>query len=189
MALSLPRKSNVPFERQVRHLAWFALVASIAMLVPLMRVGLAPELQLAMGLGASVIIVAVWMLVASVPRYVRQQQSRAYELAKASHLEGACQTAEAIQDRVANLLSITVGYAEFLVEDEELSVETRERAQQALDSALAAARVVSTFKEALGCEGRGGIDLAEAEPLPRINVPPKSPLRDRGQAPGAPDAP
>jgi hypothetical protein len=171
MAVSLPRKTHAEFERHVKHLAWFALLASMVLLVPASRAGLTPQLDLLVGLGAAVLVVAIWTVIKAVPPYVEQQQSRAYELAKASHLEGACQTAEAIQDRVANLLSITVGYAEFLVDDEELPSDTRERAQHAVDSALAAARVVSTFKQALGCQGRAAVALPDSEQVPRVSIP------------------
>jgi hypothetical protein len=182
MAVSVLRKSNLEFERHVKHLAWFALVASIALLTPATRAAPPPGLELVVALGSLVLVVAVWMVVVSVPKYVRAQQARAFELAKASHLEGACQTAEGIQDRVANLLSITVGYAEFLVDDERVPVDARERAQQALDGALAAARVVSTFKEALGCHGRPLVELAESEPLPRVPVPTQPRIRhSRGE--------
>jgi hypothetical protein len=50
------------------------------------------------------------------------------------------------------LLSVTVGYVDFLAEDEHLPQIAHDHAARALDSALAAARVVSAFRQSLGCE-------------------------------------
>jgi hypothetical protein len=55
-------------------------------------------------------------------------------------------TASAMQDRIANKLSLTVGYAEFLVTDQRLPEDLREYAQRAMDGAKAAAEQMSELK-------------------------------------------
>ena len=55
-------------------------------------------------------------------------------------------TASAMQDRIANKLSLTVGYAEFLVTDPRLPDDLREQAQRAMDGARAAAEQMSELK-------------------------------------------
>src|SRR4030095_10056633 len=68
------------------------------------------------------------------------------EESEAARLEGARLTASAMQDRIANKLSLTVGYAEFLVTDPRLPDDLREQAQKAMDGAKAAAEQMSELK-------------------------------------------
>jgi hypothetical protein len=51
-----------------------------------------------------------------------------------------------MQDRIANKLSLTVGYAEFLVTDPRLPEDLRQQAQKAMDGARAAAEQMSELK-------------------------------------------
>jgi hypothetical protein len=51
-----------------------------------------------------------------------------------------------MQDRIANKLSLTVGYTEFLVTDPRLPEDLREHAQRAMDGARAAAEQMSELK-------------------------------------------
>jgi hypothetical protein len=141
-------------DRHVRRLAWFALLASIVLLLPTVGLSATPALQLAAALGAVVLIVVVRTLIETVRGYVREQRMQAREAAEASRRSGACMAAEAIQDRVGNLLSLTVGYSEFLVEDERLPADARDRAQRALEGGRAAANAVSTFRQTLDCGAR-----------------------------------
>ena len=55
-------------------------------------------------------------------------------------------TANAMQDRIANKLSLTVGYTEFLVTDARMPEDLREHAQRAMDGARAAAEQMSELK-------------------------------------------
>jgi hypothetical protein len=153
MAISLqPAARPDFFERHVRRLAWYTLFASIALLAPLARASLPTDLGLAGALAALVIAVAVFRLVTDVSRYVRQEHARRVEAAVASQHAGACLAAAAIHDRVANLLSVTVGYVEIVAEEEQLSEAGRQQAEQAVASAIAATRAVSAYKQSLGCE-------------------------------------
>jgi hypothetical protein len=51
-----------------------------------------------------------------------------------------------MQDRIANKLSLTVGYAEFLISDPRLPDDLRELAQRAMDGARAASEQMSELK-------------------------------------------
>jgi hypothetical protein len=154
MALSLPRASRPEvFERHIKRLAWCALLAGIALLVPIVGASIPANLELAVALGASVLVVAVFAVVRDVDRYVREERVRQREVLVSSRQRGACEAASTIHDRVANLLSLTVGYVELLAEDELLSSTAREQAGRALDGALSAARMVSAYKQSLGCDG------------------------------------
>jgi hypothetical protein len=152
MALSFSDTSRPDvFDRHIKRLAWYALLASIALLIPIVRSSVPNELGLVGALGAMVLVVAVLAVVRDVGHYVRQERARRREGAVTARRAGACSAADAIQDRVANSLAVTIGYVDFLVEDEHLPLETRDHAQRALGGALAAARVVSTFRKSLGC--------------------------------------
>lgn len=152
MSVSLVSPYRQNLEREIKRLAWFALLACIALLIPAALSSIGPQLQLAGALAAIVVVVAILAAVRDVARYVRQEQASRREATDASRRAGACIAADAIQDRVANSLSVTVGYIEFMVEDQNLPAEMRERADKALEGALAAARSVSTFRQALGCD-------------------------------------
>jgi hypothetical protein len=162
MAVSFPSASSPKaFDRHIKRLVWCTLIGSIALLVPLARASSSIDAGLTEALGAIIVVIAAWTVVRDVTRYVRYETARRREAANASLQVGACRAADAIQDRVANLLSVTVGYVDFLAEDDRLPAEAREHAQRALDSALAAARAVSAFRQSLGCESRPLADTAE----------------------------
>lgn len=131
--------------RRVKRLIWFALVACVALIGTLEG---SPELpqQLSMRLSLAVILVASWAIVMHVTVYLRTEDVRRAEESEAARLEGARMTASAMQDRIANKLSLTVGYAEFLVTDPRLPEDLREQAQKAMDGARAAAEQMSELK-------------------------------------------
>jgi hypothetical protein len=165
MAIGLQRAARPDFfERHVRRLAWYTLFASIALLAPIARASLPTDLGLAGALAALVIAIAVFRLVTDVSRYVRQEQARRFEAAAASRHAGACLAAAAIHDRVANLLSVTVGYVEIVAEEEKLSEAGRQQTEQAVAAAIAATRAVSAYKQSLGCE-RELLTLADLPPV------------------------
>jgi hypothetical protein len=153
MALSLPQASRPDFfERHIRRLAWYTLLASIVLLIPIARSSDSPDVEMASALGAAVIVIAVLTVVRDVGRYVRQEQERRRAAAVASQQAGACLAAATIHDRISNLLSVTVGYVELGGEAEQLSPLAREHTELAVQAALAATRAVSAFRESLGCE-------------------------------------
>jgi len=151
VAITFQRASPARFDRHIKRLVWCALIGSLALLVPVTQMSPSVNAGLLGGLGAVVVVVAGLAVVRDVSRYVRSEAARRAESTRRSRHYGACQAAEVIQDRVGNLLSLTVGYVDFLFEDEQLSTEGRERAERALESALAATRAVSTFRQSLGC--------------------------------------
>jgi hypothetical protein len=97
-------------------------------------------------LALAMILVASWAIVMHVTVYLRAEDSRRAAEAEAARLEGARLTASAMQDRIANKLSLTVGYTEFLVTDPRLPEDLREHAQRAMDGARAAAEQMSELK-------------------------------------------
>jgi|SRR5579859_3801096 len=151
VAITFQRASPARFDRHIKRLIWCALIGSLALLIPMMQLPGSANAGLVGGLGALVVVVAGLAVVRDVSRYVRSEAARRAESTRRSRHYGACQAAEVIQDRVGNLLSLTVGYVDFLFEDEHLSAEGRAQAERALESALAASRAVSTFRQSLGC--------------------------------------
>jgi hypothetical protein len=154
MAVSLPRAPRTElFERHIRRLGWYMLIGSLALLIPVTRLATPTPIDLSLlaALGATIVVVTVFTVIRDVGRFVRQEQVRRREAAYASRRVGACQAAARLQDRIANFLSLTVGYTELLAEAEQLSPLAREQADKAVSAAMAASRAVSTFKESLGC--------------------------------------
>jgi hypothetical protein len=131
--------------RRVKRLIWFALVACVALVGTLEGNSDLPQ-QLSMRLSLAIILVASWAIVMHVTVYLRNEDARRTAGAEAARLEGARLTASAMQDRIANKLSLTVGYAEFLVTDPRMPEDLREHAQRAMDGARAAAEQVSELK-------------------------------------------
>ena len=70
-----------------------------------------------------------------------------------------------MQDRIANKLSLTVGYAEFLVTDERLPDDLREHAQRAMDGAKAAAEQMSELKRLTRKDYEARLQISGASPL------------------------
>jgi hypothetical protein len=131
--------------RRVKRLIWFALVACVALIGSLeSQQDLAQ--QLSERLALAIILVASWAIVMHVTVYLRAEDTRRVADAEAARLEGARMTASAMQDRIANKLSLTVGYAEFLITDPRLPDDLREHAQRAMDGARAAAEQMSELK-------------------------------------------
>lgn len=131
--------------RRIKRLTWFALVACVALIGTLETTPDVPQ-QLSVRLALAVILVASWAIVMHVTVYLRGEDARRAAASEAARLEGARMTASAMQDRIANKLSLTVGYAEFLVTDPRLPDDLREQAQRAMDGARAAAEQMSELK-------------------------------------------
>jgi hypothetical protein len=131
--------------RRVKRLIWFALVACVALIGTLENHQELPQ-QLSVRLALAIILVASWAIVMHVTVYLRTEDQRRAVASEAARLEGARLTASAMQDRIANKLSLTVGYAEFLVTDPRLPEDLREHAQRAIDGARAAAEQMSELK-------------------------------------------
>jgi hypothetical protein len=131
--------------RRIKRLIWFALVACVALIGTLETQDQLPQ-QLSMRLALGVILVASWAVVMQVTMYLRTEDERRAADSEAARLEGARLTASAMQDRIANKLSLTVGYTEFLVTDPRLPEDLREHAQRAMDGAKAAAEQMSELK-------------------------------------------
>jgi hypothetical protein len=131
--------------RRVKRLIWFALVACVALVGTLEGNQELPQ-QLSVRLALAVILVASWAVVMHVTVYLRAEDARRATESEAARLEGARMTASAMQDRIANKLSLTVGYAEFLVTDPRLPEDLRQHAQRAIDGARAAAEQMSELK-------------------------------------------
>jgi len=131
--------------RRVKRLIWFALVACVALISTIESRQELPQ-QLSVRLALGIILVASWAIVIHVSVYLRAEDARRAAESEAARLEGARLTASAMQDRIANKLSLTVGYAEFLVTDPRLPEDLREQAQRAMDGARAAAEQMSELK-------------------------------------------
>jgi hypothetical protein len=130
--------------RRVKRLIWFALVACVALIGTLGNQE--GSQQLSTRLALAVILVASWAIVIQVTMYLRAEDARRAAESEAARLEGARITASAMQDRIANKLSLTVGYTEFLVTDPRLPEDLRDHAQRAMDGARAAAEQMSELK-------------------------------------------
>jgi hypothetical protein len=131
--------------RRIKRLIWFALVACVALIGTLETTQDLTQ-QLSVRLALAVILVASWAIVIHVTIYLRAEDARRAAESEAARLEGARLTASAMQDRIANKLSLTVGYTEFLVTDPRLPDDLREHAQRAMDGARAAAEQMSELK-------------------------------------------
>jgi hypothetical protein len=131
--------------RNVKRLAWFALLGALTALGGVQVLDDLPR-QVSIELALGIIVVASWTIVFRVGWYVRSEEARRLAESEVARLEGARATASAMQDRVANKLSLTVGYTEFLVTDTRLPEDLREQAQKAMDGALAAAEIMSALK-------------------------------------------
>jgi hypothetical protein len=149
--LSWPAQRSAQFTstsyvlRRIKRLTWFALVACVALIGALQFGQDMPE-QVSVRLALAVILVASWAIVIHVTVYLRAEDARRAAESEAARLEGARLTASAMQDRIANKLSLTVGYTEFLVTDPRLPEDLREQAQRAMDGARAAAEQMSDLK-------------------------------------------
>jgi hypothetical protein len=139
--------------RRVKRLTWFALLGALAIVGGTQIVDELPR-QVSIELALGIIVVASWAIVAQVAWYVRSEEARHAAESEVARLEGARSTASAMQDRIANKLSLTVGYTEFLVTDPRLPEDLRQQAQKAMDGALAAAEIMSELKRVtrLDCE-------------------------------------
>src|SRR5439155_19122699 len=111
--------------------------------------------------------VASWAIVIHVTVYLRAEDARRAAQSEAARLEGARLTASAMQDRIANKLSLTVGYTEFLVMDPRVPDDLREHAQRAMDGARAAAEQMSELKRLTRQEYEARLKFSDGtSPLP-----------------------
>ena len=149
--------------RRVKRLTWFALVACVA-LIGTLQGGQELPLQLSTRLALAVILVASWAIVMHVTVYLRGEDARRAADSEAARLEGARLTASAMQDRIANKLSLTVGYTEFLVTDPRLPEDLRVQAQRAMDGARAAAEQMSELKRVTRKEYEGRLQFSGSAP-------------------------
>jgi hypothetical protein len=131
--------------RRVKRLVWFALVACVALIGTYEGAQGLTE-QITTRISLAVILVASWAILTHVTVYLRAEEVRRAAESEAARLEGARLTASAMQDRIANKLSLTVGYTEFLLTDPRLPEDLRDHAQRAMDGARAAAEQMSELK-------------------------------------------
>lgn len=131
--------------RRVKRLALYALVACLGLVVALEGVRETAQ-TLIINIALLMIVVASWGIISHVSQYLRMEEARRKVDTEAALLEGARLTASAMQDRIANKLSLTVGYSEFLVSDPRLPDDVREQAQKAMEGAKAAAAIMSELK-------------------------------------------
>jgi hypothetical protein len=139
--------------RRVKRLTWFALIGALAVISGTQIADELPR-QISIELALGIIVVASWAIVGQVSYYIRSEDARRAAESEVARLEGARATASTMQDRIANKLSLTVGYTEFLVSDERLPDDLRQQAQKAMDGAIAAAEIMSELKRVtrLECE-------------------------------------
>jgi hypothetical protein len=102
--------------------------------------------QISIELALAIIVVASWAIVFQVACYLQSEEARRVAESEVARLEGARSTASAVQDRIANKLSVTVGYTEFLVTDPRMPEDLREQAEKAMAGARAAAETMSELK-------------------------------------------
>ena len=170
MLTSLPHAPPHPFSQHIRRLCWFALTAGLVIIARAVQPSLEPS-PAATLLAVAVFLGAIWAIVAHVSDYVRREQVRRREAIETAWRAAACQTALTIQDRLANRLSLALGYAEFLADDARLPDDVRQQAQKVMDGARAAAQVVSAVKHELGCDGAQITpDLLSEAPRERLKV-------------------
>src|SRR5262249_19523476 len=92
--------------RRIKRLIWFALVACVALIGPPESQTRLPT-QLSPRRALAVILVASWPIVLQASVYLRAEAARRAAESEAARLEGARPTASAMQDRIANKLSLT----------------------------------------------------------------------------------
>src|ERR1700694_2689029 len=97
------------FEKQIRHNAWFALLAALTLTLATIVGSENPSFRLAVALAAAVLLVALWSVVLRVATYVRRERARRRAAADAGQRLGACRAAQQMNDRVSNALSLTYG--------------------------------------------------------------------------------
>ena len=131
--------------RRIKRLTWFALVACVALVAADLSTE-AISFQWSEQLALAIILVSSWAILRQVASHLRTEDARRAAVAEAARLEGARMTASAMQDRIANKLSLTVGYTEFLITDPRMPADLRDQAQRAMNGARAAAEQMSELK-------------------------------------------
>jgi hypothetical protein len=167
--------------RRVKRLIWFALVACVA-LVAVFGSSMAFSWQVSGELALAVILVASWAILVQITAYLRTEDLRRAAASEAARLEGARMTASAMQDRIANKLSLTVGYAEFLVTDPRMPPDLRDHAQRAMNGARAAAEQMSELKRVTREEYETRLAFRGAAPKTRPGKYDSDQLRELMQA-------
>ena len=139
------RASSQNTLRRVKRLALVVIVSCLSLGAALtLSNELSGDMRAALAL--LVAVVASWAIVNEVTGHIRWERANRDASAQAARLEGARLTATAMQDRIANKLSLTVGYCEFLANDARLPSDLREQAEKAMMGARAAAETVSELK-------------------------------------------
>jgi len=131
--------------RRIKRLTWFALVACVGLIAADLTTE-AISYQWSEQLALAIILVSSWAILRQVTRHLRTEDARRAAVAEEARLEGARMTASAMQDRIANKLSLTVGYTEFLITDPRMPADLRDQAQRAMNGARAAAEQMSELK-------------------------------------------
>jgi small-conductance mechanosensitive channel len=144
-------QAELKFEKQIRHSAWFVLLAALTLILATIQGSANTSFRLAVALVAVVLLVALWSVVLRVARYVRCEHARRRATADAGQRVGPGRAAEQVNDRVSNSLSLTYGYAEFLALDDRLPEEGRQHAYRAMRGARKAAEAVAELKGRLRC--------------------------------------
>src|SRR6266851_2390479 len=122
-AVALPRThltgtfKNVGLSRRIKRMVLFVLLACVVLGATTSFWSETPGLG---SLALIVILVASWASIGFVEGHLREEEVQARVRSEAARLEGARLTANAMQDRIANKLSVTVGYCELLSGDPRL---------------------------------------------------------------------
>ena len=149
---------NTRLLRRIKRMVLFVLLGCVALNAATFGSGTA-GLQI---FAEVIILVACWATISFVEDYIQEEETRAIARAELARLEGARLTANAMQDRIANKLSVTVGYCEILATDSRLPLELRDQALRAMEGAAAAARTMSELRR-LTREFEDSDDLPDLE--------------------------
>jgi len=134
---------SVGLSRRIKRMVLFVLLACVVLGGTTNFWSEAPGLG---SLALIVILVASWASIGVVEGHLRDEEVQARARSEAARLEGARLTANAMQDRIANKLSVTVGYCELLAGDPRLPADLCDQALRAMDGATAAAKTMSELR-------------------------------------------
>lgn len=163
-------ESPVATLRRIKRLALVVMLSFVALGVAILDpIALAGDRRLALLL--LIAVVACWIIVGDVTSHVRAESVNRIANARAARLQGARLTATAMQDRIANKLSLTVGYCEFLANDPRIPEDLRQQAQKALLGARAAADTVSELKRLTKDTTQQTLPFLEVASLPLSDGP------------------
>jgi hypothetical protein len=135
--------TSIDLLRRMKRMVLFTLLACVGLEVAATFGPATPGLG---SLSLIVVLVAAWASIGMVEHHLRQEAARDAVLAEEARLEGARLTANALQDRIANKLSLTAGYCEMIVADSRMPADLKQQAEKALEGAVAAAKTVSELR-------------------------------------------